>query len=71
MVPFLRQTEEVSNFWDQVDTMREGRPPITQRARALYEAGFFDRARDFERWGRPESGRPPGHSLRDNHAARA
>jgi hypothetical protein len=62
MAPFLRQTEEVGDVWDRIDTMREGRPPITQRARALYEAGFFDRARDFERW---------GHSLRDNPARRA
>lgn len=53
IVPFLRQTEEAGDLWERIDTMREQRPSITARARALYDAGFFDRARDFERWGKP------------------
>ncbi|HTB74550.1 MAG TPA: hypothetical protein VK762_14975 [Polyangiaceae bacterium] len=50
MAPFLRQTAERGDFWERIDTMRERRPSIVARARALYDAGFFDRARDFERW---------------------
>lgn len=52
---FIEQTESARTFWDGVaESYRKG-PLLLTRARALYDDGFFDRARDRERF-QPRAG---------------
>lgn len=46
---FLEQSKDRPCVWDALGTLRQKSPPIAARARALYDAGFFDAARDAER----------------------
>jgi hypothetical protein len=45
---FVEQSKDCRSVWDSLATFRQKSPPIAARARALYDAGFFDRARDLE-----------------------
>ncbi len=46
---FVEQTKQTPTFWDRLAAMVHARPLLLTRARALYDGGFFDRARDEAR----------------------
>ncbi len=43
---FVDQTERAQSFWERIATLYRKAPLLLTRARALYDEGFFDRARD-------------------------
>lgn len=51
---FIDQTARATRVWDRVATLYRKEPLLLARARALYDEGFFDRARDRERFGAAE-----------------
>lgn len=46
---FLDQTDRPTGLWDLLASVARTRPSLVMRARALYDGGFFDRAKDQHR----------------------
>jgi hypothetical protein len=54
---FVEQSKDCRSVWDSLVALRQKTPPISARARALYDAGLFDEAKDLERLRRPAPAR--------------
>ncbi len=48
---FVDQTERAGTLWEDIAKVYRKEPLVLERARALYDEGFFDRVRDRERFG--------------------
>ncbi len=46
---FVEQSKDCRGIWDDLVAYRQKSPPISARAKALYDAGLFERERDLKR----------------------
>jgi hypothetical protein len=44
---FVKQSKDTLGVWDALGALLQKTPPLTDRARALYDAGLFDERRDL------------------------